>query len=170
MLTWPSIIGYVRARIYDLLRRVFLEDLELLFGVLDLVEFLLVLTDGDTLGGRGSLSSASFIHLLYIFLTRFVFSASFSIASKNLARAICRATAFFISCILFLRSLLLSCECETYSTSSAAFLEALAASLFGIPSFFKSSEAYLGDDILLYKGRDNYSCSALASALASACA
>ena len=51
MLTWPSIIGCALARIYDLLRRVFLGDLELLFGVVDLLEFLLALTDGDTLGG-----------------------------------------------------------------------------------------------------------------------
>jgi len=51
MLTLPSIIGCALAKIYDLLRRVFLEDLELPFGVLDLVEFLLYLVDGDTLGG-----------------------------------------------------------------------------------------------------------------------
>ena len=51
MLTWPNIIGCALARIYDLLRRVFLGDLELLFGVVDLLEFLLALTDGDTLGG-----------------------------------------------------------------------------------------------------------------------
>ena len=66
MLTWLSIIGCALARIYDLLRRVFLGDLDLLFGVVDLLEFLLVLTDGDTLGGRRSLSSARLIHSLYI--------------------------------------------------------------------------------------------------------
>lgn len=60
MLTWPSIIVYALARIYDLLRRVFLGDLDLDF------EFLLDLTDGETLGGRRSLSLARLIHSLYI--------------------------------------------------------------------------------------------------------
>jgi len=52
MLTWPSIIGCALASIYDLLRRVFLGDLDLLFGVLDLLEFLflLLLTDRGALG------------------------------------------------------------------------------------------------------------------------
>ena len=88
MLTWPSIIVCALARIYDLLRRVFLGDLDF--------EFLLDLTDGETLGGLVTLSLARLIHSLYMSLARLVFSASFSIASKNLAREIWRATVFFI--------------------------------------------------------------------------
>lgn len=150
MLTWPSIIVCALARIYDLLRRVFLGDLDLDF------EFLLDLTDGETLGGRLSLSLARLIHSSYMSLARLVFSASFSIESKNLARAICRVTAFFILCILFLRVLLFTSKgggfCETDSTSSAAFLAALAAGVFGIPSFRKRSDAYSGLDMVLYRG------------------
>ena len=59
--------------------------------------------------------------------------------------------------------------CEADSTSSAAFLAALAAGVFGIPSFRKRFDAYSGLDIVLYKGCDNYSDS-FVSALASACA
>ena len=55
-----SIIGCALARIYDLLRRVFLGDLDL-----D-VEFLLDLTDEGALAGLLSLSLARLIHSLYI--------------------------------------------------------------------------------------------------------
>ena len=54
--------------------------------------------------------------------------------------------------------LLFTCEGKADSTPAAAFLEALAAGVFGIPSFSKSVVRYLGDDILLYKGGENYSC------------
>lgn len=153
MLILPSIIVCVLARIYDLLRRVFLGDLDLDF------EFLLDLTDEEALVGLLSLSLARLIHSLYISSARLFFSASFSIASNNLARAICRVTAFFILCIFFLRVLLFTSKgggfCEADSTSSAAFLAALAAGVFGIPSFSKRSDAYRDFDIVLYKGCDN---------------
>jgi hypothetical protein len=69
--------------------------------------------------------------------------------------AICRATAFFICCIFFFRVLLFIFGGDTASLAcsiafAAAFLAFLAASLFG------NTSGSL-DDILLYKGRDNYS-------------